>query len=118
MICHIHKLSLISRKTKFGIRHACPEDGCSVVCWDGSTSTPADLETRQARMKAHTAFDEIWKSGRIKRTKLYKLLAKHLGKKSKDTHIGHFDKETAIKVVKFAKNFWRKEREAKKCEKT
>ena len=104
MICPNHKSKLIPQKTKYGIRYNCPEQGCTVACWDGSTSSPADYETRQARIEAHDFFDYLWKHGLFKRKEIYKKLADFLGLKGKDTHIGQFDKETALKVRGFAEN--------------
>ncbi len=62
-ICPEHNCLLESHKTQFGVRFQCPMAGCTVACWDGSTSTPADYETRQARIAAHDPFDYLWKSG-------------------------------------------------------
>jgi len=78
--------------------------GCTIACWSGKTSTPADYETRQERIKAHDLFDIIWKSGKLKRTTAYRMLAMYLDTKSEDTHIGMFDKETAIKTQEYAKD--------------
>ncbi len=103
IICPVHKSNLVPQKTKYGVRFGCTEQGCTVVCWDGSTSTPANLETRQARKQAHDIFDLLWKKGRFARKKLYKKLADYLGTDIDHTHIGQFDKETALKVVAFAK---------------
>lgn len=40
---------------------------------------PANKETKQARIKAHDAFDRIWKDGHMPRWKAYKWLAKQMG---------------------------------------
>ena len=103
MICPKHKCELVPQKTKYGTRYNCPELACTVVCWDGSTSTPADYNTRQARIEAHDAFDRLWRSGMFKRKEAYHKLAKHLKMKTEDVHIGHFDKDTALEVGEFAK---------------
>ena len=108
MICPDHKCKLVGRSTRFSIRYYCPENDCTVVCWDGSTSTPADVETRQARIKAHNAFDKLWQSGKMSRIKAYRKLAKVLRLKIKDTHIGQFDKKMALKTQKFAKRLLEK----------
>ena len=104
MICPTHKCNLVPNKTKYGVRYGCPEQLCTVACWDGSTSTPADYDTRQARIEAHDFFDHLWKSGIFTRSEAYKRLAKFLRVKTKDTHIGQFDKVTALKVRDFAEN--------------
>ncbi|KKL86831.1 hypothetical protein LCGC14_1940770 [marine sediment metagenome] len=102
-LCPKHKIALVPNETKYGTRFHCRQDGCTVVCWDGSTSTPADYETRQARMLAHAAFDQLWRSGLFTRKTAYKKLSVYLGLKPKDTHIGLFDAETACKAKEFAR---------------
>ena len=102
MECPKHNIPLLANQTQFGLRHQCPEPGCTVVCWDGQNSTPADKETRDARMEAHKYFDRLWPH-QIERKEAYRLLAEFLGLSCKDTHIGYFDKEVADKVVVFAK---------------
>ncbi len=102
-ICLIHKCKLIGSGTMYGIRYACPETDCTVVCWDGKTSMPADQETRDARSKAHKAFDQLWLSELFTRKKAYKMLAKHLSVRVKNTHIGYASIEECEKIIKFAR---------------
>ena len=78
-LCPVHNISLVAKETKFGIRYGCPEKICTVACWDGDNSTPADYETRKERSLAHIFFDPLWKSGKMKRKEAYKLLAKSEG---------------------------------------
>lgn len=91
MKCSIHpKEELVSQQTKYGVRYACPILNCTVVCWDNSTSTPADYETRKARMLTHKVFDEVWKSGIMTRKEAYRRLAKYLELPKRQAHIGCF----------------------------
>jgi hypothetical protein len=53
--------------------------------------TLADKRLRAARMAAHAAFDPIWKGHEMPRAKAYAWLAKALGTRPADTHIGLFD---------------------------
>jgi len=102
MRCTIHSArELEPTKTKYGIRWDCPVGGCTVVLWDGSTSTPADYATRQARIEAHSWFDALWQSGIFSRKKAYRKLAEHLGLSRKKTHIGRFDKEQCKRTIDF-----------------
>lgn len=110
LICPKHGYGLVPQNTQYGIRYACPATYCTVVCWDGSTSTPADYDTRQARLEAHNAFDQLWKSGTFKRKEAYRQLAKYLGIAIRNTHIGRFDKDTALKVCDFAENILAKDK--------
>ena len=103
MKCSIHSArELIPKKTKYGIRYSCPVGGCTVVQWDGSTSTPADFTTRQTRIAAHEVFDTIWKSGILTRTEAYKKLAAYLGITIKATHIGHFNQAQCNQTIEFS----------------
>jgi len=99
--CPKHLCKLKSKKTRFGNRLSCPEPGCTVVCWDGRTSTPADFETRQARYAAHVAFDPLWKGGLMTKGIAYKQLGEYMGLPQKETHIGHFDIEQCNRVIAF-----------------
>jgi hypothetical protein len=59
----------------------------------------AGPELRQARSAAHDAFDPIWQSGRMSRTKAYRWLSKKLDIPYAKTHIGMFDVDMARRVV-------------------
>lgn len=101
MKCPIHKVNLVCKKTRYGCRHSCPIDSCTVACWGNETSTPADAETRQKRHDTHLIFDNWWRKQDVKRQVAYKKLAHHLGLEIKDTHIGHFNIEQCKKVIEF-----------------
>lgn len=74
-----------------------------VGCHDG-TDKPlgrlANAELRAAKMKAHAAFDPIWK-GQAKqvRSEAYGWLAAELGIPKRDCHIGMFDVATCDRVI-------------------
>ena len=88
--CPIHLKPMILSHTKYGDRVDCPESGCDWMCWAGDTSTPSNAAIREARNKAHIAFDELWKSGKWKRHHAYNWLSQKMGMKKKDCHIGMF----------------------------
>lgn len=103
-VCPIHERVLRWSHTRYGRRYACPVAGCTVVCWEGSTSTPADLETREARKALHLLFDKEWKeahglfdapncSRRERRNNAYRWLSKEMGLPGVCAHIGMFDLE-------------------------
>jgi len=102
MNCPMHGIPLQAVRTRFGVRRRCPCKGCTVVLWDGPTSTPADKETREWRQKAHAEFDAIWKGGHLTRAKAYRLLSRHLGIPFEQTHIGMFSIATCRKTVGFS----------------
>lgn len=66
--------------------------------------TLADKPMREARKKAHAAFDPLWRIEKVFRTRseAYRRLAKWLGIPQRQTHIGWFDEAMCDKVVQFA----------------
>lgn len=71
---------------------------------DGSPfGTLATSELRQARMRAHEAFDTLWKESAMNRSAAYAWLSEQMELAPKDTHIGMFDVgqcEFVVEVVK------------------
>lgn len=111
-VCPIHNAKLVRSETRYGSRYGCPIDGCDVMCWGGSTSTPADQATRDARQRAHAAFDEHWKKrdgsnivlhhGRgpgQRRHYTYTSLARVLGIPMEKCHIGMMSAVDCERVV-------------------
>lgn len=80
--------------------------GAYVGCHPG-TVTPlgpcVNAEIRAAKIRAHAAFDPIWKDGLMKRSALYEYLAGALCIPKASTHIGWFDVETCARVVVICK---------------
>jgi hypothetical protein len=75
-----------------------------VGCHQGSTSPMgrlANKELRQAKMRAHDAFDTAWR-GRISRRKAYRWLAEQMPVDRRKAHIGMFDVEQCARVVELA----------------
>lgn len=84
----------------------CATDQAWVGCHRGTTKPLgrlANLELRQAKMEAHAAFDELWRSttpaGSFDRKGAYKWLADQLGISRDECHIGMFDVEQCRRVV-------------------
>ena len=92
-----HRLDLYAKKF-----YQCEPCDAYVGCHPG-TENPlgrlADIELREAKMRAHAAFDPIWKSGNKKRGSAYAWLADQLGIDQKDCHIGMFDVDMCQRVV-------------------
>lgn len=53
---------------------------------------PADKETRDARVKAHAAFDTLWKTNLMKRTDAYRWVRKAMDLPADKAHISMFSK--------------------------
>ena len=70
----------------------------------------ANYETREARKKAHAAFDPIWRELKMcSRKRAYKRLSKAMGLPEEKTHIGMFTAGQCEKVVEFSKELGRME---------
>lgn len=94
------------RNSRFGLFYGCsnyPEcDATHGAHPDGRPlGTPADEDTKQARIAAHAAFDTIWQNSTVKgaRKRAYRWLAEQLGLSADDCHIGMFDQATCERVV-------------------
>lgn len=94
----------------YGPVYACMPCRAWVGCHKGTRTALgrlANKELRIAKMRAHAAFDPLWKK-KIKNENIkkheargaaYKWLSEVLGIASGDCHIGLFDVETCMKVV-------------------
>ncbi|KKL53577.1 hypothetical protein LCGC14_2274050 [marine sediment metagenome] len=102
--CPVHSIELHYNQTQYGPRGECPRPGCTVVHWSNDkTASPADFDTRVARVQAHKVFDKLWKHGPRRRNSCYQKLANYLRLSKKETHIGRFDIEQCKAVIEFAK---------------
>lgn len=59
----------------------------------------AKKELRDLKMRAHAAFDPVWKDGKMKRAEAYAWLAEKMGLETKRCHIGWFNEEKCQKVI-------------------
>lgn len=91
------------QRTRYGIRASC----CGLWSWDRWPLV--DAATHQARSAAHAAFDPIWKSGRVSRSRAYALLARELGIAADGCHFKFMDRAQAEEATRAA------ERIAKEC---
>jgi len=66
---------------------------------------PAEKSTRVARIRAHNAFDEMWKDQKngMSRRNAYQWLARELDIPMNKCHIGIFDEETCERVIQLCK---------------
>lgn len=87
---------MILRNSRFGKFY-----GCSG--WPDCTGThgahpdgrplgkPATAETKQARIRAHAAFDRLWKDGGMSRREAYSWMRRAMGVPGRECHISMFD---------------------------
>lgn len=107
MNCPLHNVEMPSTKTIYGLRFACERPDCTMVCWEGSTSTPADLETRTLRKHCHALFDPLWRNRpkRFKsRTAAYVWLRRVMDVPADAAHIGMFDAAQCKRLIDFIHN--------------
>lgn len=87
--------------------HCRPCDAYVGVHKDSPTHAPlgslANRDTRAWRVRAHDAFDPLWKRGRVSRSDAYKMLADKLRISPARTHISWLDVEGCKEVVRAAK---------------
>lgn len=98
------------RVSKWGYFWSCTAfrcDGTHGAHADGRPlGTPADKETKEARIRAHAAFDRLWREKLVpSRRDAYIELRKALKLSEHDGHISNMTKETALKVEQWAMFF-------------
>jgi hypothetical protein len=64
--------------------------------------TIANKETREARKRAHEAFDPMWKTGFMLRKEAYEILNNHFGF---EVHIGESDISMCEQIIEFIENY-------------
>jgi ssDNA-binding Zn-finger/Zn-ribbon topoisomerase 1 len=66
---------------------------------------PANKETKEARIRAHAAFDLLWKNGAMHRKSAYAWLRNAMNLEPDACHIGSFDKDQCAKVESLVQAF-------------
>ena len=105
---------VLRNSQKFGLFYGCaryPDCNATHGAYsDGKPlGIPANKETKNARIKAHSAFDELWKDKRNKgalnaRSDAYKWLAEKLGITPEECHIGRFNIEMCKRVMEICEH--------------
>lgn len=62
---------------------------------------PANKETREARIRAHRVFDQIWKGQHMSRRDAYRWMREVMHLSHNEAHIGRFDSESCEKLIAF-----------------
>lgn len=92
---------MVWKSSKFGGFFGCEawrETKCSgaIGCHPGTNvplGIPAPKEVRELRIKAHDAFDKLWRGGKMSRSDAYRWLRDSLSISAEEAHIGQFDAE-------------------------
>lgn len=88
--------------------YQCKPCDAYVGCHNGTTHALgrlANAELRAAKIRAHSAFDPIWKEGSMRRGSAYTWLAEKLGIEKSECHIGMFDVAMCNKVTSICKEY-------------
>lgn len=102
LVCPVHGSQLFGKNTLHGKRFTCPHHLCTVVGWGDSASTPADAETRTARVKAYGIFNPLYHGvSKAARGRVYKALSVYMKKPLGETSIGQFDAAECRQVEGF-----------------
>jgi ssDNA-binding Zn-finger/Zn-ribbon topoisomerase 1 len=111
---------MVLRDSRFGKFYGCVRypacDATHGAHPDGEPlGVPANKETKQARMDAHEAFDQLWKGAskagrKSARGNAYRWLREQLGLTKEQCHIGRFDKAMCLKVIELCEKRRRDER--------
>ena len=100
----------------YGMVYLCRECDAYVGCHPG-TDKPlgrlANRELRMWKMRAHSAFDLLWKCRHMRRQQAYAWLAEKLDIPTEQCHIGMFDVDMCQKVIDVSLKFLREEHIAK-----
>lgn len=116
---YVHSDRIYSDSKDYGMFYAC----LKCYAWVGTHNDRpkeaygrlANSKLRQIRNRAHRHFDSIWKqkmartgwSKRKARTAAYKWLAGELGIPVEYCHMGYFDEQTCLHVIKICKPYSR-----------
>lgn len=92
------------RPSRFGLFYGCVRfptcRGTHGAHPDGRPlGVPASTETKQARIRAHEAFDRLWRSGRMDRRSAYHWMQQVMGLTSAEAHIGRFDRDQCEQLI-------------------
>jgi ssDNA-binding Zn-finger/Zn-ribbon topoisomerase 1 len=95
----------LKRSSRFGLFYGCtrwPECAGTHGAHQKTgepLGTPANRETKDARIRAHRAFDRLWKGGGMKRTEAYRWMQETLGLPARKAHISMFDEATCERII-------------------
>jgi len=92
------------RPSRYGLFYGCTTwpkcNGTHGAHPDGKPlGTPGNRETKDARIRAHAAFDTLWKNGGMKRKEAYRWMQDTLGMSQNEAHIGSFDVATCERLI-------------------
>lgn len=83
------------------LKYVCQGCGASLIAnkYGQPLGTPATKEVRRLRMRAHIAFDQLWKSGEVTRSSAQRWMAKELGIPVRRCHFGYMNRQQLETVI-------------------
>lgn len=92
------------RPSKFGIFYGCLAYPKCVSAHGAHPSgapmgVPTNKAGKDARIRAHAAFDTLWNTGTMRRKEAYKWMQMALGLSKEQAHIGNFDIPTCERLI-------------------
>jgi ssDNA-binding Zn-finger/Zn-ribbon topoisomerase 1 len=96
---------VLKRSSRFGLFYGCtrwPECNGTHGAHQKTgepLGTPANADTKRARIRAHAAFDQLWKEGGMKRTEAYRWMQATLGLSAREAHISMLDEATCERLM-------------------
>jgi ssDNA-binding Zn-finger/Zn-ribbon topoisomerase 1 len=106
LLCPECGTTMLLKTSSFGVFYGCRGypvcEGSHGARRDGTPlGTPADAETKTARVEAHKVFDKLWQpGGRMTRNQAYLWLQKAMAKGPDEAQIGHFSLIECNKLLK------------------
>lgn len=93
--------------------YRCGHCHASVCCHPGTVAPlglMADAGTRALRIRAHQAFDPIWRNGANTRAKAYRMLAYHLSVADEACHIATLSVAQLKATIQFSRDYFSEQR--------
>ena len=91
----------VYRGKSYGMIWDCRECDAYVGVHKGSSDPLGRLANKELRvwkMRAHAAFDKLWRDGKMQRREAYRWLSQAMNLRSEETHIGMFDEQQCERV--------------------
>jgi ssDNA-binding Zn-finger/Zn-ribbon topoisomerase 1 len=91
--------------------YGCPSfpacDGVHGAHPDGRPAgIPGDASTKAARIRAHAAFDTLWKNGGLSRREAYAVIGEYMGLGRKECHIAMLDSSQCERLILAVEEFY------------
>ena len=97
-LCPICNNAALLKDTRYGVRASC----CGLHSWDYKPLVAPAVH--QARVRAHTLFDFLWKTHLLERDEAYRRLAAAMGLQARLCHISQMDERSARRVVEIVQS--------------